>query len=66
MAGDIHVGTAGWEWASEHFPAKPVVYVLGNHEFYHHSIPELTEEVKTASNGGRVHILEDDATHLKS
>lgn len=31
LAGDIHVGTAGWEWAREHFAPRPVVYVLGNH-----------------------------------
>jgi predicted phosphodiesterase len=64
LAGDIHVGTAGLEWARNHFAGKPVVYVLGNHEFYHHSIPELTEELKQASDGGPVHVLENDAVQI--
>jgi predicted phosphodiesterase len=33
LAGDIHNGTAGIEWAKQHF-AIPVVYVAGNHEPY--------------------------------
>ena len=33
LAGDIHLGREGWQWAWEEFPSRPVVYVLGNHEF---------------------------------
>ena len=32
LAGDVHLGRAGREWASKQFPDQPVVYVLGNHE----------------------------------
>jgi Icc-related predicted phosphoesterase len=64
LAGDIHVGAAGLEWAQKQFVGKPVVYVLGNHEFYHHSIPELTEELKRKSNGGAVRVLENDVFEL--
>jgi predicted phosphodiesterase len=64
LAGDIHVGAAGLEWAQKQFVGKPVVYVLGNHEFYHHSIPELTEELKRKSNGGDVRVLENDAVEI--
>jgi predicted phosphodiesterase len=34
LAGDIHVGIHGVEWARRSFPLNPVVYVPGNHEFY--------------------------------
>jgi predicted phosphodiesterase len=34
LAGDIHVGRNGFDWAREQFPNKPVLYVLGNHEYY--------------------------------
>jgi predicted phosphodiesterase len=34
LAGDIHVGVKGIEWARRSFPAIPIVYVPGNHEFY--------------------------------
>ncbi|HMJ67132.1 MAG TPA: metallophosphoesterase, partial [Candidatus Binatia bacterium] len=33
LAGDIHVGHEGRRWARSQFPDKPLVYVLGNHEF---------------------------------
>ena len=41
LAGDIHLGREGRKWARGHFQDKPVVYVLGNHEFYRHSLPDL-------------------------
>jgi hypothetical protein len=34
LAGDVHVGVRGIEWARRSFPLCPVVYVPGNHEFY--------------------------------
>jgi predicted phosphodiesterase len=46
LAGDVHVGPKGCAWAQTQFPAKPIVYVLGNHEFYRHSLPELAETLK--------------------
>jgi predicted phosphodiesterase len=60
LAGDIGVGASGLHWAREQFSGKPVVYVLGNHEFYHQSIPELTFELKKRCNNGNVHILENE------
>jgi len=33
LAGDIHVGRAGFGWIRKHFGEKPVIYVAGNHEF---------------------------------
>ena len=34
LAGDIHVDNRGVLWALENIKDKPVLYVLGNHEFY--------------------------------
>jgi 3',5'-cyclic AMP phosphodiesterase CpdA len=34
LAGDIHGGVRGVEWARRQFPDTPVIYVPGNHEFY--------------------------------
>ena len=36
LAGDIHVRHHGVDWARERFPGVPVLYVLGNHEYYGH------------------------------
>src|SRR5439155_12653591 len=64
LAGDIHLGREGGMWARRHFPDKPVVYVLGNHEFYRHSIPALTEALKRETDGSHIHLLENKAVEL--
>jgi predicted phosphohydrolase len=64
LAGDIHVGADGLKWIQRQFPRQPVIYVLGNHEFYHHSIPELTETLKRDSSGSHIHVLENEAAEI--
>ena len=64
LAGDIHVGYAGPRWAREHFADKPVVYVLGNHEFYMQSLPEFTELLRGEASGGPVYLLENSVVEI--
>ena len=45
LAGDIHVGVRGVDWARRTFPLSPVVYAPGNHEFYGAHMGDLTEEL---------------------
>jgi len=65
LAGDIHLGRAGRRWARGQFRGKPVIYVLGNHEFYRHSLPELTETLKRETDGSDVHLLENRAVEIE-
>jgi Calcineurin-like phosphoesterase len=58
LAGDIGVGLEGLRWAGDRFPDKPVIYVPGNHEFYHHDLA-LIEELK-AQAPDHIHVLNDD------
>lgn len=58
LAGDIGVGMDGLRWAEDRFPDRPVIYVPGNHEFYHHDIA-LIEELK-AQAPAHIHVLNDD------
>jgi Icc-related predicted phosphoesterase len=58
LAGDIGVGRAGIDWAARRFPDRPVVYVPGNHEFYHHDIALITELKSQAPVN--IHVLNDD------
>lgn len=58
LAGDIGVGMEGLRWAEDRFPDKPMIYVPGNHEFYHHDIA-LIEELK-AQAPDHIHVLNDD------
>jgi predicted phosphodiesterase len=64
LAGDIHVGREGTHWARKRFRDRPVIYALGNHEFYHHALPKLTEQLKLENHGGQVHVLENDAIEI--
>lgn len=64
LAGDIDVGTRGVQWAGQAFAGKQVVYVAGNHEYYRHAIPHLTEKIKLAAAGSSVHFLERGSVRL--
>jgi len=64
LAGDIHLGREGCQWARTQFHARPVIYVLGNHEFYRHSLPELTETLKRETDGSQIHLLENSAVDI--
>ena len=35
LAGDIGSGAKGIEWAKHIWPDQEIIYVLGNHEYYH-------------------------------
>jgi Icc-related predicted phosphoesterase len=58
LAGDIGVGDEGLRWAATRFPEVPVIYVPGNHEFYHHDI-DLIDELRQAAPPN-IHVLNDD------
>jgi predicted phosphodiesterase len=61
LAGDIGVGLEGVRWACRAFGDRPVLYVMGNHEFYGHHFVELIEKARAETQGSRVRILEDEA-----
>jgi predicted phosphodiesterase len=60
LAGDISVGTRGVDWAQEWADGRPVLYVVGNHELYGHSLPGLIDEMRESAAGTSIHILEND------
>ena len=62
LAGDIGVGMEGLHWSETRFPDIPVIYVPGNHEFYHHDI-ELIDELK-AKAPDNIHVLDDDQVSI--
>lgn len=64
LAGDIHPGVHGIEWARQAFPGKPVVYVAGNHEFYGHHWKYLLGEMRETALACGVHLLEDKAVEI--
>ena len=58
LAGDTRPGTRGAEWAMA-ATDKPVIYVLGNHEYYRSSYPSLIGKLMEMTKGTNVHVLEN-------
>lgn len=59
LAGDIHVGTKALTWIAAQNFTQPVIYVLGNHEYYKNTYPKLIHKLKEQVPS-HVHILEND------
>lgn len=59
LAGDVHTGAMGVEWAADAFDV-PVIYVPGNHERYGGRIGLAVEEMKAAAAATHVFVLERD------
>jgi len=64
LAGDIAVGTRGIQWAQQAIPDRPVIYVLGNHEYYGHDFDGLIQQTKACARGTHVHVLENDEVRI--
>lgn len=58
LAGDVDLGLRGLEWAAEVFAPTPIVYVAGNHEYYHSALPHLTDKLHERALQLGVHFLE--------
>jgi predicted phosphodiesterase len=61
LAGDIHTQTNGLEWAARRFPNMLIVYVAGNHEYYHAHLQELEAQLRADAQRLGIHFLEQDA-----
>lgn len=64
IAGDLHVGREGIKWIRRQFSGQPVVYVLGNHEFYRHVFPNLIDELRRETKDSNIHLLENEAAEI--
>jgi predicted phosphohydrolase len=61
LVGDIHVAKKGIDWAKAAFPDQPVIYILGNHEYYGRAYPKHVNDLKQLVAGTNIHILEKDS-----
>lgn len=61
LAGDIGVGLEGLRWALD--IDRPVIYVMGNHEFYgQQPMDELWRAAREMAAGTQIHLLENEPT----
>lgn len=59
LAGDVNLGTKGINWIKNKISNKPVIYVLGNHEYYKGSYPKTLNKIKEAAENSNIFVLED-------
>ena len=64
IAGDLHVGREGRRWIRRYIADRPVIYVLGNHEFYRNEFPKLISELRRETEGSNIHLLENQAVEI--
>jgi predicted phosphodiesterase len=64
LAGDIHQGIAGLDWARRTFPLIPIVYVAGNHEYYGHDWHRLPAQLAQAARERDIHLLDRGAVTI--
>lgn len=77
LAGDVAVGTKADKFILGHLAKSDVIYILGNHEYYHQVLSKLmwawkgptteriNKEAEELDYPGRLHFLEDRTVVLK-
>jgi predicted phosphodiesterase len=60
LAGDILTEHYGLQWARTRFPDLPIVYVMGNHEFYDAHYQRVLDRAREEAGKQRIHLLEKD------
>jgi len=61
FAGDIEIGVKGIRWLNSLGLDKPVIYVLGNHEYYKNTYPKLVAKARAEISGNNIHLLENES-----
>ena len=60
LAGDIFTEHHGLAWARTHFADKPIVYVMGNHEFYNAQHENVLHNARRDAAALEIHLLENE------
>lgn len=64
LAGDIHLAEQGVQWAKREFADVPVIYICGNHEFYHADIVNVHNQIRSEVAGTNIHFCENETVHI--
>jgi predicted phosphohydrolase len=65
LAGDTNLGTKGIEWVKKNIPSVPVIYLLGNHEYYKGSYPKTLNKIIEASKNSNINVLENSMVEFE-
>ncbi len=64
LAGDVNIGIKGIESIKNTIKDKPVIYVLGNHEYYKGSYPKTLNKIRDLAKDTNIHILENESVKI--
>lgn len=64
LAGDIGADIRGIEWAKRELAQFPVIYVAGNHEFYHGHWDDTVADFRASAKDSNVRFLENDIAEI--
>lgn len=64
FAGDIHIGHKALDWFQQQKIYCPIIYVLGNHEYYRHIYQKLIRKLMEATAKTNIHVLENRSIAL--
>ncbi|WP_294347295.1 metallophosphoesterase [uncultured Sphingobacterium sp.] len=64
LAGDTDIGVKGIGWLKSLSLDIPIIYVLGNHEYYKGAYPKTLYKIKDAANNSNIHVLENESLEI--
>ena len=64
LAGDIMERARGLDWALSEIRNKPVIFIFGNHDYYHGSYSKSLSKAKSKTKGTNVHVLENSSIRI--
>lgn len=65
LAGDIATKTGAIPWIQDVYRDTPVVYIAGNHEYYHSDIITIDEKLRTLTKNTNINFLQNKAKIIK-
>lgn len=64
FAGDTNLGIKGIQWILSKITNIPVIYILGNHEYYKGSYPKTLNKIIESAQATNIHVLENKSVKL--
>lgn len=64
LAGDTDLGIKGISWLKSLSLDIPIIYVLGNHEYYKGAYPKTLYKIKDAASNSNIHVLENESLEV--
>jgi Icc-related predicted phosphoesterase len=64
LAGDTDLGVKGISWLKSLSLDIPIIYVLGNHEYYKGAYPKTLIKIKDAASNSNIHVLENESLEI--